>query len=111
VLALEAVNYFEHWGLSRTSRRVRPNDSWDTESRFTLYTLIGLSRHADHHAYASRPYQQLRHWEQSPKLPYGYFGMVLMVWARNDLVQRMLAHELRSRSLGPFAPAASAHAA
>jgi len=37
--------------------------------------------------------------------------MVLLVWARNDLVQRMLTHELRSRSLGPFAPAASAEAA
>lgn len=103
--ALEAVNYFEHWGLERRSRRVRPVDSWDTDSRFSLYTLVGLSRHADHHAYASRPYQQLRYWEESPKLPYGYFGMVALVWLRNGLVQRMLTKELKRRGLGPFAAA------
>jgi alkane 1-monooxygenase len=107
VSALEAVNYFEHWGLQRSSRKVRPVDSWDTESAFTLYTLVGLSRHADHHAYAARPYQQLRHWEESPKLPYGYFGMVLLVWARNDLIRRLLTRELGRRGLGPFAPVAA----
>lgn len=107
VSALEAVNYFEHWGLRRTTRKVRPSDSWDTDSLFTLYTLVGLSRHADHHAYSARPYQELRHWEESPKLPYGYFGMVLLVWTRNDLAQRMLTSELRRRDLGPFAPPAS----
>ncbi|HYB99567.1 MAG TPA: fatty acid desaturase [Candidatus Limnocylindrales bacterium] len=107
IAALEAVNYFEHWGLRRSSRKVRPMDSWDTDSRFTLYTLVGLSRHADHHAYAARPYQQLRHWEESAKLPYGYFGMVLLVWTRNDLVRRLLTAELRRRKMGPFAETAS----
>ena len=34
---------------------MRPVDSWDTDSRFSLYTLVGLSRHADHHAYAYDP--------------------------------------------------------
>jgi len=108
IAALEAVNYFEHWGLRRTSRKVRPMDSWDTDSRFTLYTLVGLSRHADHHAYAARPYQQLRHWEESAKLPFGYFGMVLLVWTRNELVRRMLTAELRRRKMGPFAQIAVA---
>ena len=102
VTALEAVNYFEHWGLRRAEKRVRPVDSWDTNSMFTLYTLVGLSRHADHHAHASRPYQTLRHWDDSPKLPYGYFGMVFLIWTRNDLVKRMLTRELRKKGLGPF---------
>ena len=31
VRLLEAVNYFEHWGLARTTRRVRTIDSWDTD--------------------------------------------------------------------------------
>src|SRR5262249_3348904 len=83
VRLLEAVNYFEHWGLTRRGPRVTPVHSWDTGSRFTLYTLVGLSRHADHHASASRPYQQLRYWEESPKLPYGYFGTVVFLLARN----------------------------
>ena len=48
---LEAVNYFEHWGLVRAPPAAcSPIDSWDTDSWFTLYTLVGLSRHADHHA-------------------------------------------------------------
>ncbi len=100
---LEAVNYFEHYGLSRASKRVRPVDSWDTESWFTLYTLVGLSRHADHHAFASRPYQKLRHWEVSPKLPRGYFGMVQLVLVNNEKARRLLGEELERRELGPFA--------
>jgi alkane 1-monooxygenase len=104
VRLLEAVNYFEHWGLSRTTRRVRTIDSWDTDSWFTLYTLVGLSRHADHHAYAARPYQQLRYVAQSPKLPYGYFGTVLLALFRKQHLRRLLTKELERRQLGPFAP-------
>jgi alkane 1-monooxygenase len=102
VRLLEAVNYFEHYGLVRTSRRVRPIDSWDTDSWFTLYTLVGLSRHADHHAYASRPFQQLRHFDESPKLPYGYFGTVTWLIWDNEAFRAAMAKELRRRGLGPF---------
>lgn len=108
VRLLEAVNYFEHWGLTRAGRKVTPRDSWDTDSRFTLYTLVGLSRHADHHAYASRPYQQLRWFEESPKLPYGYFGMVLLVLFANARCRALLTAELERRQLGPFARADAA---
>ena len=99
---LEAVNFFEHWGLVREGPRASPVDSWDTSSWFTLYTLVGLSRHADHHAYATRPYQQLRYWDQSPKLPRGYFGMVIMAFAQNRKYQRLMTAELERRGLGPF---------
>jgi len=103
VRLLEAVNYFEHWGLARSGRRVRTNDSWDTDSWFTLYTLVGLSRHADHHAYAARPYQQLRWFEESPKLPYGYFGTTLLTLFARKRIRRLLTQELERRELGPFA--------
>lgn len=103
VRLLEAVNYFEHWGLARTGRRVRTVDSWDTDSWFTLYTLVGLSRHADHHAAASRPYQQLRWFEESPKLPSGYFGTTVLVIFRNARFRRLMTEELARRQLGPFA--------
>jgi alkane 1-monooxygenase len=102
VRLLEAVNYFEHWGLARTTRRVRTIDSWDTDSWFTLYTLVGLSRHADHHAHASRPYQQLRHFEESPKLRYGYFGTVAWLLIDNAGFRLAMAEELERRGLGPF---------
>src|SRR5262249_45673503 len=103
VRLLEAVNYFEHWGLTREGRRIMAVDSWDTASRFTLYTLVGLSRHADHHAVASRSYQQLRYLEDSPKLPYGYFGTVVFLLVRNTRFREVMTAELQRCRLGPFA--------
>ncbi|MGH0035806.1 MAG: alkane 1-monooxygenase [Myxococcota bacterium] len=101
--ALEVVNYFEHWGLARRGKRVRPVDSWDTSNKFTLYGLVGLSRHADHHAFAARPFQSLRHWEESPKLPRGYSGMSRLVIFDNAGFQRQMTAELERLKLGPFA--------
>jgi alkane 1-monooxygenase len=103
---LETVNYFEHWGLSRAGRRVTVFDSWDTDSVFTRYALIGLARHADHHAHPARSYQALRRFEESPKLPYGYPTMVLLAIAWNSRFRAIMTGELRRRGLGPFAPAA-----
>lgn len=108
VRLLEAVNWFEHYGLVRTSRRVRPIDSWDTDSWFTLYTLVGLSRHADHHAHASRPFPMLRHFEESPKLRYGYFGSVAWAIWDDASFRRVMEKELQRRRLGAFAPESEA---
>jgi hypothetical protein len=107
VRLLEAVNYFEHWGLQRRSSRVRPMDSWDTHSWFTYYGLVGLSRHADHHAWPSRPYEQLRVWDEAPLLPAGYVGSVDMVMGRNDEFRHRATLELAERRLGPFDPEAA----
>ena len=101
--ALEVVNYFEHWGLTRDSLRVRPIDSWDTHSRFTYYALTGLTRHADHHAHATRPYQQLRVHDEAPVLPRGYIAMFPLVLGRNAEFRRQMTEELERRGLGPFA--------
>jgi alkane 1-monooxygenase len=106
VRLLEAVNYFEHWGLSRSGRRVKPTDSWDTHSWITYHGLVGLSRHADHHAYPSRPYEQLRVWDEAPLLPVGYVGLVDMVLTRNDDFIAIATEELERRRLGPFAEGA-----
>jgi alkane 1-monooxygenase len=84
VFLLETVNYIEHWGLTRTGKKVVSVDSWDTDNWFTLYTLVGLSRHADHHAQAARPYQKLRHFEETPKMPLGYYGTILLAFLKND---------------------------
>ncbi|MBW2271328.1 MAG: alkane 1-monooxygenase [Deltaproteobacteria bacterium] len=102
VRLLEAVNYFEHWGLTRKGRRVQPADSWDTHSWFTYYGLTGLSRHADHHANPARPYQQLRVFNEAPVLPVGYVGLVDMVMARNTEFIDHAAGELERKRLGPF---------
>jgi alkane 1-monooxygenase len=41
----------------------------------TKLILFHLQRHSDHHAYPSRRYQSLRHFENLPRLPSGYYGM------------------------------------
>jgi hypothetical protein len=103
VRLLEAVNYFEHWGLERSGRRVQPADSWDTHSGFTYYGLVGLSRHADHHTFPSRAYQSLQVCDEAPVLPVGYVALVDMVLANNAEFIRIAKEELRRKELGPFA--------
>lgn len=102
ITLLETVNYIEHWGLERRSKKVVATDSWDTDNWFTLHTLVGLSRHADHHAQASRPYQKLRYFEETAKMPRGYYGTIVMALFNNDKYIELATEELRRRGLGPF---------
>jgi alkane 1-monooxygenase len=102
VLMLETVNYIEHWGLAREGKKVESIDSWDTANWFTLYTLVGLSRHADHHAQASRPYHKLRHFEETAKMPRGYYGTLVMALFQNQKYMKLATAELKRKRLGPF---------
>ena len=103
VRLLEAVNYFQHWGLVRQDKRFRPADAWTTDSWVTLHVFLGLSRHADHHLHARKPYQLLRYRNDGPRLPYGYFGMAFLAKSFNKRYQALATAELRARKLGPFA--------
>ena len=102
ITMLETVNYIEHWGLARTGKKVVAADSWDTDNWFTLYTLIGLSRHADHHAQASRQYQKLRHFPETAKMPYGYYGTIVLALFNNKRYREIATEELKRKRLGPF---------
>lgn len=81
---LEIVNYIEHYGLHRRKQadgryeRTNPSHSWNSNFLMTNLILFHLQRHSDHHAYAKRRYQVLRHHESSPQLPNGYAGMVVL---------------------------------
>jgi alkane 1-monooxygenase len=81
---LEAVNYIEHYGIMRNEigngryERVNPTHSWNSNYLVTNFYLFQLQRHSDHHANASRRYQVLRHFEESPQMPQGYPAMMLM---------------------------------
>ena len=83
-LLLETVNYIEHYGLQRqrTARggyeRVQPHHSWNSDHVVGRLLLFELSRHSDHHYVASRKYQILRHHQDSPQMPTGYPGMMLL---------------------------------
>lgn len=84
ILLLETVNYIEHYGLSRervTERRyekANPRHSWNSNHVVGRLVLFELSRHSDHHALPHKPYQMLDHHEESPQLPTGYPGMMLL---------------------------------
>ncbi|MEZ4321009.1 MAG: fatty acid desaturase [Myxococcota bacterium] len=108
VVMLEGVNFFEHWGLQRAQKRVAVIDSWDSESGLTYYMLIGLARHGDHHAHASRPYQDLRLFDETPKLPWGYLATAYCAVFADFLLIPRLDAELRRCGLGPYREAARA---
>jgi alkane 1-monooxygenase len=84
ILLLETVNYIEHYGLRRIKtesgryERVMPHHSWNSDHLLGRLLLFELSRHSDHHYQASRKYQLLRHYDESPQMPTGYPGMMLL---------------------------------
>lgn len=84
VLALEVVNYVEHYGLERRKlangryERVSPLHSWNASEKLANAGIYNLQRHSDHHAFPTRRYQILRHYDQSPQLPTSYGGMVIL---------------------------------
>ncbi len=84
ILLLETVNYIEHYGLQRKPtgegkyERALPEHSWNSDHVVGRIMLFELSRHSDHHYLASRKYQVLRHHDNSPQMPTGYPGMILL---------------------------------
>ena len=83
-LLLETVNYIEHYGLERTKNkngkyeRVKPFHSWNSNHPIGRIMLFELSRHSDHHFNASRKYQILKNHDNSPEMPTGYPGMMIL---------------------------------
>jgi alkane 1-monooxygenase len=81
---LELVNYVEHYGLERKQladgryERTDHQHSWNDSHLLSNLFLFQLQRHSDHHAFTHRPYQVLRHYDESPQLPAGYPVMILM---------------------------------
>lgn len=84
ILQLETVNYIEHYGLTRKRlpsgfyEKVSPLHSWNSNHELGRIFLYELTRHSDHHFKATRKYQILRHFDESPQLPHGYPASMLM---------------------------------
>ncbi len=84
VSLLEAINYVEHYGLTRRElapgafERLSARHSWDSSYRLTNWMFINLARHADHHLTTSKRYQTLDNLDQAPELPAGY-GMMFVL--------------------------------
>ncbi len=85
ILLLETVNYIEHYGLRRkrngdSYERPLPIHSWNSDHPLGRLVLLELTRHSDHHYLASRKYQVLRHFDESPQLPAGYPAMMALAF-------------------------------
>ncbi len=83
IMLLESVNYIEHYGLRRQKinqryERTLPIHSWNSNHPIGRLVLLELSRHSDHHYMANRKYQILRHFDNSPQMPTGYPGMMIL---------------------------------
>ena len=86
IMALESVNYIEHYGLTRNKlpsgryEPMRESHSWNSNHELGRIMLYELVRHADHHYQTTRKYQALRHMDQSPQLPFGYPMSILLAF-------------------------------
>ena len=78
---LTSANYVEHYGLLRQKtpqgryEPCQPRHSWNSNHLFSNWATFHLQRHSDHHAHPLRRYQSLRHFDEAPQLPCGYFGL------------------------------------
>ena len=86
ILLLETVNYIEHYGLYRQQRengnyeQVKRKHSWNSNHVIGRAVLFELSRHSDHHFKADRPYQLVETSDDSPVMPTGYPGMMVLAF-------------------------------
>jgi alkane 1-monooxygenase len=111
---LTSANYIEHYGLLRQKKangryeRCQPHHSWNANHVASNLLLFHLERHSDHHAWPARHYQSLRHFEDVPQLPSGYFGMFLLsyippLWRRvmDPRVLEWVEGDLDRVNIGP----------
>lgn len=98
---LEAVNYFEHYGLVREADQpVEPRHSWNSNKRLSNIVLFNLARHSHHHAEGDAKFWQLRSYPDAPTLPYGYLTSMLLVyvapgWYRDRMTPLVLDWDRR----------------
>lgn len=84
IFLLQTVNYIEHYGLLRKQdengryERVKRTHSWNSDHVLGKMMLFNLSRHSDHHYNGSKHYQLLNSLPESPQMPTGYPGMMLL---------------------------------
>jgi alkane 1-monooxygenase len=77
-------DYLQHYGMLRemlpNGRREPATDmhSWSTDTPLCNLLVLNVQRHAHHHAQPMLPYQQLEDRPAAPRLPTGYFGMMIV---------------------------------
>jgi hypothetical protein len=74
---LEIVNYMEHYGMVRNPETpVQPRHSWNTNKRFSSWSMFNLTRHSHHHAQGEVPYHELKPYNDAPMMINGYLATI-----------------------------------
>lgn len=77
-------DYLQHYGMMRemlpNGRREPASDlhSWSTDAPLCNLLVLNVQRHAHHHSQPMLPYQRLEDRPNAPRLPTGYFGMMII---------------------------------
>ena len=75
VFLLEYINYVQHYGLRRgEGERQSKMHSWQSERRWSCWTLFNLSLHPAHHLKASEGWWDLQPYDGAPDMFSGYYG-------------------------------------
>jgi alkane 1-monooxygenase len=90
---LEAVNYFQHYGLTAGSGHEAAT-AWRCDRALSYFVFLGLTRHADHHQRSGLAYTELSP-HDGPELPLGYFGTALWVKNHSRSYSRMASDRLK----------------
>ena len=105
ITLLDAVNYLQHYGMLRQKvksgdrdryKRVDLSHGWNSDNIATNVLLYHLQCFSENNAQPTRRYQSLLSYHESPALPAGYAGMILLalfppVWSR-VMDPRVLSH-------------------
>lgn len=102
-LLVGSVDYFEHWGLQRQTVGSRHEGLshqhiWDCANPVSELLLFNLPRHASHHLQPWLTANELKRESQSPQLPTGYAGMIVMAFVSPWFISVM------SKRLSQFRP-------
>ena len=109
---LEAVNYFQHFGLS-TGQKSGPSRgrAWGWDGAVSYFLFFGLTRHQDHHRRPWLPFHALEADRDVPGLPLGYLGTAIWVknhsrsfrrWAQGRLHPEVSAARQKTHSSGAW---------
>jgi alkane 1-monooxygenase len=84
IILSHLADYLQHYGLARIEtspgkfEKVSGAHAWNKEKTNDGFNLFQLENHADHHMHPSHSYEQLTRHEESPTLPTGYSGMIVL---------------------------------
>jgi len=84
IVVLELFNYIAHYGLVRglqadgTPQPFLDVHSWNSSHDVVNFLIFNMGRHSDHHRRPAAVYQQLSRIGETPELPCGYAGSILL---------------------------------